>query len=138
MERKKTEGMVMLRKMTKKSTIQEGKYALMKVGDLMKDEQHMIYLARIYYKYSNLSFVDEVLEELQITGDLRIDKPSADMSKFYEWRKKFLDTDEKRLRNHFHKLKNNKVYYTTRSINNLKSMKPSLLRDNNQFTPKKK
>jgi hypothetical protein len=103
-------GQVRLRKMTAKSTLEEGRYAFMKVGDLMKEVEHITYLVNIYFRYDNLSFTDEVLDQLGVTEEYRIEKPGSNRVRFYDWKMQFLDTDEKRLRHYNDKQRDLKQY----------------------------
>lgn len=66
---------ILLRKLTKKSTLNFGKYKDYTVGHLfgMKKE---IDLTSIYFKLSTITFIDEILDELGITSEFRIEKPS--------------------------------------------------------------
>lgn len=74
---------LILRKMSFKSTFQEGKYkdyTVQQVLDLNPFDGKT-YLIWVYYNMSNLSFLDEVLEHIGITQYYRIDKPGKIQSK---------------------------------------------------------
>jgi len=66
---------ILLRKLTKKSTLKFGKYKDYTVEHLFGMKKQ-IDLTSIYFKLSNITFVDEILDELGITENFRIEKPS--------------------------------------------------------------
>lgn len=74
------EGKILLTKLTKKSTIPAGKNAGLKVGDVLKIKK--ISLIYAYFHYSNITFTDDVLDELNIKAEDRIPKPSKCPEKF--------------------------------------------------------
>lgn len=79
---------ILLRKLTRKSTLKFGKFKDYTVDHLfsMKKERE---LTAIYFKLSNISFMDDVLDDLGITIEYRIEKPSKNLelySKFMEFR----------------------------------------------------
>ena len=64
----------LLRKMTGKSPMKFGPYQELRVSDVMcLGFKGRLYLTRAYYDLSNITFVDDVLDELGITN--RIEKP---------------------------------------------------------------
>jgi hypothetical protein len=65
---------ILLRKLTKKSTLNFGKYKDYTVGHLLGMKKQ-IDLTSIYFKLSTISFTDEVLDELGIPEDYKIVKP---------------------------------------------------------------
>ena len=75
---------VTLRKLTKKSTLKFGTYRNTTVETLIGMNKAMD-LVSIYYNLSNITFVDEVLDELGITPEFRIEKPSKAPEKFKEF-----------------------------------------------------
>lgn len=77
---------ILLRKLTRKSTINFGKYKKETVDQLflMKLEKQLI---SMYFKLSTISFVEDVLIDLGITEEYRIEKPGKDLDLYY----KFLD-----------------------------------------------
>ena len=68
---------VLLRTLTKKSQLKFGKYADLTVDQVITlyGAQGLRYLDWVYYNCSNISFCDELLSELAITGDFKIIKP---------------------------------------------------------------
>ena len=58
-----------------------GKYSDMMVENVLKIDTD--YLLWTYYTQSNLSFMDDILDELKITGDRRIVKPGKDVKLFF-------------------------------------------------------
>ena len=82
---------VRLRKLGRGSKIEllKGRYRRYNgftVGEILeKGTPYYPLLGFIYYNKSELSFVDDVLEELRITGDYTIDKPNADEEMCDKW-----------------------------------------------------
>lgn len=72
---------ITLRILTKKSTLNFGTYKDVTVDKLigMKKQKDLV---SIYFKLSKISFNEEILNELGITGDWVIKKPSTDRDKF--------------------------------------------------------
>jgi hypothetical protein len=83
MENSKTE-VVLLRKLTRKSIIGFGKYCGCPVSQIIESNNGRM-LVWYYYNIEGISFVDELLDELGITPDIRIKKPSKDPEKFDEY-----------------------------------------------------
>jgi len=69
-------GATQLRKLTKKSTLKFGKWADLTIENLLKMEKQ--YLRWVYYNSSNIDFMDDVLDELGITTEFKIQKPGKD------------------------------------------------------------
>lgn len=67
---------ILLRKMTKKSTINFGKFKECTVEQLFGMKKQ-IGLISMYFNLSTITFTDEILDELGITAEYRIDKPST-------------------------------------------------------------
>lgn len=63
-----------LRKLAHKSTMNFGKYADMTVHQILS-LNHQRILRWYYYNCSNITFTDEILDELHIPVEFRIDKP---------------------------------------------------------------
>lgn len=81
---------VILRKLSRKSTLNFGKYADYTVDQVLTQNpiDGINYLIWIYYNSSNISFIEDVLIQLGITADNRIDKPGKvhDKKTFYKYR----------------------------------------------------
>lgn len=75
---------ILLRKLTKKSTLKFGKYKKYTVEHLlgMKMQKALI---SIYFKLSNITFVDEILDELGISEEYRIPKPSKNVDLYQDF-----------------------------------------------------
>lgn len=69
---------ILLRKLTKKSKLNFGKYKDYTVEHLFGMKKQ-IDLTSIYFKLSNITFMDEILNELDITEEYRIAKPSKNV-----------------------------------------------------------
>lgn len=67
---------ILLRKLSWKSLLGFGKHKDLRIEDIMKIDAQ--YLNWIYYNQSNISFLDDILDKLDITADRRIDKPGKD------------------------------------------------------------
>lgn len=65
---------IRLRTLTRKSIIGFGNFKDLTVGNLLDTRQHKA-LVRMYYNLSNITFVPEILDEIMINPDIRIDKP---------------------------------------------------------------
>ena len=77
------EGHILLKKLTKKSVIQAGKNKGLTVGDLLQIRK--IDLIYSYFNYGALTFTDEILDELHIYNEDRIQKPGKDPEKFKKY-----------------------------------------------------
>ena len=66
---------VLLRTLSKKSKLKFGKYANDEIGKLLELKKGA-YLAWCYYNLSNISFTEDILDELKL--DHRINKPGKD------------------------------------------------------------
>jgi len=69
---------ILLRKLTKKSLLKFGKYKDYTVDHLFGMKKQ-IDLTSIYFKLSNITFTDDILDELGITDEYRILKPSKNV-----------------------------------------------------------
>ena len=65
---------VLLRKLTEKSTLKFGIYADVPIYNLL-DLKRYSYLRWVYYNSSNITFLDSILKEIGITEEYYIDKP---------------------------------------------------------------
>jgi hypothetical protein len=75
---------ILLRKLTKKSTLNFGKYKEYTVEHLlgMRKQKDLI---SMYFKLSTITFIDEILDELGITEEYRIVKPSKNIELYHEF-----------------------------------------------------
>jgi len=76
---------IRLRTMARLSRFDGGRAVGLRVQDLLNTGQ-LPYLAAAYYNYSNISFLDDILDEMGITD--RIEKPGTNAELFREWKKK--------------------------------------------------
>lgn len=65
---------VLLRKLTEKSTLKFGMYGDVPIYNLL-DLKKYSYLRWVYYNSSNITFLNNILEEIGITKEYYIDKP---------------------------------------------------------------
>jgi hypothetical protein len=65
---------VLLRKLTEKSTLKFGIYADVPIHNLL-DLKKYSYLRWVYYNSSNITFLDSILKEIGITEEYYINKP---------------------------------------------------------------
>lgn len=65
---------ILLRKLSRKSTLNFGQYADMTVQQVIDLHHHLI-LRWYYFNSSNITFFDDILDELSITEEYRIEKP---------------------------------------------------------------
>lgn len=75
---------ILLRKLTKKSTLKFGKFKDCTVEHLF-GMRKQAELTSIYFKLSTITFTDDILEELGITEEYRIVKPSKDVELHQEF-----------------------------------------------------
>jgi hypothetical protein len=66
---------VLLRKLSRKSTLKFGKYSELTVQDVINLTKQK-YLRWVYFNCSNINFMDDILHEINIPEKFRIDKPS--------------------------------------------------------------
>lgn len=78
----------LLRTLTHKSKIGFGKYKEYTVNDIFKHSKTDI-LVRMYYKCSNISFVDDVLDDLFIMKKYRFKKPNTNDDLYVQLLAKF-------------------------------------------------
>lgn len=77
---------VELRKLSRKSIIGFGYYRDLTVQNVIdKGSGHK--LANMYYTLGKIDFLPDVLEELKIVADLKIEKPGKNTKKYDEWKK---------------------------------------------------
>jgi hypothetical protein len=99
---------VLLRKLTNKSVINFGKYFDLTVQQCL-DTKKRKYLRWVYFNCSNITFTDELLDELLIPVDYRFDKPNKNVElgikleenlkeNYPEWFKKKLEKKANRIR----------------------------------------
>lgn len=74
----------LLRKLTKKSIVGFGVYKENTVDNLIKCGKGLV-LVYYYYKYNKITFVDEVLDEIDIPTEFRISKPDSDLDMYQKW-----------------------------------------------------
>lgn len=72
---------ITLRKLTGKSTLNFGKYKDSTVDTLigMKKNKNLV---SIYFKLSKITFIDNILDQLGITEEYRIEKPGTNKTLF--------------------------------------------------------
>jgi hypothetical protein len=73
-----------LRTLTKKSKLGFGKYKELTVGKIIEMRMPLV-LISAYYKLTSINFTDEILAELKITEDYRIEKPSSNKEEYYRF-----------------------------------------------------
>lgn len=83
--RKKREKYMRFRKMTRKSMIGFGKYSDYKVQHFL-DTNRNIVLIDMYYNLSHITFFDDILLDLGITPEFRIEKPGTNHDKGVEFK----------------------------------------------------
>jgi t-SNARE complex subunit (syntaxin) len=82
-----------LRTMTKKSKMGFGKYKDKTVQEMI-DLRRTLDLISAYYKLTSINYQEDILTELKITEQYRIEKPSANKEMYY----KFLNENGYKLR----------------------------------------
>jgi hypothetical protein len=69
---------LLLRKLTRKSKMGFGQYRDLTVQDLL-DQKRGLHIVAAYYALGNITFEDDILDELGIPEDERINKPGKDL-----------------------------------------------------------
>jgi hypothetical protein len=98
---------VLLRKLSRKSIMNFGKYFDLTVQQCI-DTKKKQYLKWVYFNMSNITFMDEILDELKIPIEYRFDKPNKNselgeklkainQETYPEWFKEKLKRKAKRL-----------------------------------------
>ena len=80
-----------LRTMARRSLFEYGKLEGLSVQDTINSSRQYT-LAYNYYRYGMISFLDEILEELLITGDLRIEKPGTNVEMYEKWKTVWIES----------------------------------------------
>jgi hypothetical protein len=78
---------IYLRKLARKSIVNFGIYNGITVQMFIDQEYHWK-LVYAYYRYTAISFLDEILDELKITEEFRIEKPGSNLEMFEKWKNK--------------------------------------------------
>lgn len=73
-----------LRTMTRKSKIGFGKYKEKTVQELLDLRRNLV-LISAYYKLTSINYKEDILNELKITEQYRIEKPSANKEIYYKF-----------------------------------------------------
>jgi len=97
---------ILLRKLAFKSQLNFGKYADLTIQQLL-DLGKKKYLRWVYFNCSNISFIDDILELINIYEEYRIPKPSKDLYMF-EAHKQEIDKHTYGLTKHINNMKVNK------------------------------
>tara|TARA_R110001632_G_scaffold191044_1_gene311712 strand:- start:432 stop:779 length:348 start_codon:yes stop_codon:yes gene_type:complete len=84
-----------LRTLTRKSKLGFGTYKDFTVQQALDMPQHVV-LISAYYHYTSINYTEDILNELKITKDLRIKKPSSNKEMYYNFLEK--EGDEKEIR----------------------------------------
>lgn len=72
--------------MTKRSILGFGKYNELTVGDVIQ-QGHSFELIKAYYKLEKVNFTDDILNELFITPERRIEKPGKSQEAYNRYAK---------------------------------------------------
>lgn len=73
-----------LRTLTRKSKLGFGKYKDLTVQKII-DMRMPLVLISPYYKLTSINYIEDILIELKITEDYRIEKPSANKDEYYRF-----------------------------------------------------
>lgn len=68
---------ILLRKLSRKSILQEGKYSGLSIQEMI-NLGHTRILRWYYYNLSNIDFLEDIKNEIGITPDVYINKPGVD------------------------------------------------------------
>lgn len=75
---------ILLRKLTKKSTLKFGKFKDCTVEHLFGMKKQ-VELTSIYFKLSTITFTEDILDELGILEEYRIEKPSTNIKLYKDF-----------------------------------------------------
>lgn len=73
-----------LRTLTRKSKLGFGKWKDYTVQELLDLSKHLVLISP-YYKLTSINYIDDILNELKITEQYRIEKPSANKEMYYKF-----------------------------------------------------
>ena len=73
-----------LRTLTRKSKLGFGKWKDHTVQELLDLRKHLVLIAP-YYKLTSINYIEDILIELKITEQYRIEKPSANKEMYYKF-----------------------------------------------------
>lgn len=80
----------LLRKLTRKSILKFGQYSDLQVQNLL-DLKTYKYLRWVYFNCSNISFMDDILDEIRIPLHFRIVKPSKNTDLHFKLNEEIFD-----------------------------------------------
>lgn len=121
----------LLRTLTKKSYLKFGRYYDMRVGDLLTRQQHRI-LRFYYFNCDKINFIDEILNEINIPEDFRIEKPGKNPELNFELNEIHNSNMSYKAKRHFEKVKKYSNLAEHRKIKHKEARSKSGLRDANQ------
>ena len=121
----------LLRTLTKKSYLKFGRYYDMRVGDLLTSQQHRI-LRFYYFNCDKITFVDEILDEINIPKDFRIEKPGKNPELNFQLNEIHNSTMPYKSKIHFEKKKKYSNIAEHRKIKHREARSKGGLRDANQ------
>ena len=75
---------VLLRTLTRKSKLGFGKHKNTTVQDLF-DRKKLLELISPYYKLTTINYAEDILDELEISPEWRIEKPGSDKELYYKF-----------------------------------------------------
>lgn len=78
--------MILKRVLTRKSKFGIGKYKNYTVQQII-DMRLKLKLESAYFKLTSIDFTPDILDELKITEEFRLEKPAANRDLYYEWLK---------------------------------------------------
>lgn len=81
----------LLRKLTRKSTLKFGIHSDLSVQEIINLNNHK-YLRWVYFNCSNIDFFEDVLDEIKISLEFRIPKPSKNPELYFQLNKFIFDS----------------------------------------------
>lgn len=125
--------MIRCRTLTEKSIIWFGKHEGLSLRQIIDLERYngISYLAWCYFNNSKFGLNELMLNELNITENLLLEKPSKNPSFYYDWKSKNT-TDEQRLSMYHAKNRNVKQKNIKNSIAENKFFSKSSMKNRNQ------
>jgi hypothetical protein len=109
----------LLRTLTKKSFLKFGQYYDLKVGDLLSKNTHR-YLRWVYFNCDMINFTDDILDEIKIPKEFRINKPSKNPELYIELNELMNKKISWKTKNHYKKV--SKISHKKQALSKLRKL----------------
>lgn len=123
-------GTIRLRKLARKSILWFGKHEGLSVQQII-DLQHHTYLRWVYFNCEEVGFLDEILDEIRVPEDMRIEKPGTNPEFHTQLREKLAEKMRFKDKMHFNKVRRIRKEYKELKTTNKSVKKKSVLQSYN-------